>query len=144
MTAASVRVASFSSEAGPRRASSVAASRVPPQVRKSFRVVAVLAAGRIEPGGLDTGARIRGDPDFAPGGRDDELGDPLELLLVTDLPPGRIDVAKSLTPESSPPSPTSHARRVPVARRGSNRAERDLAAVVADAAEEHEDEQDDE
>ena len=51
----------------------------------------LLASFHIAPGRLDVAARIGGDPDVGPGGRDHQRGDPRQRCIVTHgVPSGRV------------------------------------------------------
>ena len=58
-----------------------------PALLPAVVVAVLLAPGFVEPGGLDVADRIGADPDLLPGGRDRQLADPLQRLLVVDPPP---------------------------------------------------------
>src|SRR5207253_5580618 len=69
-----------------------------------------LAAPRlVEPARLHLRAGPRRDPNVLPGGRDDELLDPLQLRRVGDLASAHVEVAKaSLPPDAPPAAPPLH------------------------------------
>jgi hypothetical protein len=54
-------------------------------------VVTVLLAARfVDPGRLDVAERVGADPDLLPGGRDGQVADPLQRVLVGDRGAGGV------------------------------------------------------
>ena len=104
----------ISRSSGPDHRKSLGEVKKPVELRLLLRcpvpwVVAVLLPlGGVDARGLDMRARVRRDPDVLPGRRDDERSDASELLRITYLRSGRVDVAEATPPQPSPVSTSRH------------------------------------